>query len=247
MNDFANTTMPRKEQVGVNLLCLTLEVQRVIEQEGVTPDFKIAKCEPQSIVHTDFLRSGAAVATSSRAEPEEDQSELSSSLNERLEKFHQRTQSAVQEAVEKESVSRDFKVAKCEPLTIVNLDFLRSGREFTPSPLHSDEDTPRKRSCSMHERLEQFYETTQAAVQGAVENDGLSADFKHAKCEARTIVNVDFLRSGGEFSPRTAARMAHDPLPGAAPVSAAKLDAFYAQTQAAVARAVIGGHSPKAR
>jgi len=176
-------------------------VQDALNNGTVTSDFKIARNPPVSIVNMDFLRSGGEFRLPRELLPAEmGTRDRSSSMNERLQKFYEQTQAAVEKAVKIDAVSSDFKHAKCAPKTIVNTDFLRSGQEFKSNLPVVDMST-RERTSSMNERLQKYYERTQAAVAAAVQMDAVTPDFKHAKCEPKTIVNLDFLRSGGEFSP----------------------------------------------
>jgi len=220
-------------------------VEKAVKSESVSGDFKIAKCEPKTIVNTQFLCSGNEFVSSSSFQPP--QRERTSSMNERLQRFYDETQSAMKRAVQYDAVTSDFKVAKCNAPSIVNVDFLRSGREFSPVP-SADNQEQRTRAHSMNERLQQFYETTQAAVAKAVEQESVSSDFKVAKCPTTTIVNVDFLRSGAEFSPSSTRRLLdapRTPSPTTSPTSLqhvssspARLERYHARTAAAIAKAV---------
>ena len=69
-------------------------------------------------------------------------------------------------AIKREAVSSDFKIAKCEPRSIVNLDYLQH-----PSPKQDSffdatnaiSFESRDRSPSLNEKLQLFHDSTQKA------------------------------------------------------------------------------------
>eukprot|EP00052_Salpingoeca_macrocollata_P015234 m.121112 g.121112 ORF g.121112 m.121112 type:complete len:128 (+) comp19610_c1_seq4:909-1292(+) len=89
--------------------------------------------------------------------------------------------------------------------TLVNVPFLCSGMEFQPPS--GDETRPRSRS--QNQRLNDFYEKTLKAAEGARTQLEKQTKQPAPTTERReppvtpptSIVNLDFLRSGQEFTP----------------------------------------------
>lgn len=96
--------------------------------------------------------------------------------------------------------------------SIVNMDFLRSGAEFSPPTARKAMKAMPQPRKSRNARLEEFYNATRAVhevheVKSATDIeaaasmdawDGLSSH--NAPSTAPSIVNLDFLRSGHEFN-----------------------------------------------
>jgi len=164
--------------------------------------------------------------------------------SQRLDDYYRSTLSAVKAATV--SVSRDFKVAQETPTGVVNLDFLRSGGEFANNDALRASLAPpsdRPRSHSMNERLNKFYNQTLSAVEAALQTDQVSRDFKVAHTAPPSLVNLDFLCSGAEFSPSQpmpAPALASQP-PRSPQPSASRLESFHARTAAAAMAAAKAG------
>lgn len=174
-------------------------VESAVGDETVSSDFKVARNAPSSVVNLDFLRSGGEFVETSTMKAEETRGQ--SSANERLNAYYNRTIAAVEQAVENELVSRDFKVASNAPSTILNINFLKSGGEFVSNNRCDLVDRPasaaRASPKTTSQRLNDFYRATLSAVETSI--DFVSRDFKVVQEPPTTVVNLDFLRSGGEF------------------------------------------------
>lgn len=96
-----------------------------------------------------------------------------------------------------------------------------------------------KPPMSHHEHVGHTMDTTHTAVESAVVRQAVSRDFKIAQSEPQSVINLDFLRSGGEFA--ALRRMASPPLPV---VHAVQLDSYCARTAAATADAIAQGVVP---
>lgn len=132
--------------------------------------------------------------------------------------------------------------------SIVNLDFLRSGKEFTDNVKLAMNDvplTPPRERKSRNERLEEFYNamlkphTSDEAKESMDCWDGMSSTSsnvgRRGEVAAPSVINMDFLRSGAEFNraPYTNGSTMHGPASNVLSSRNARLEKFYAKTLAA--------------
>lgn len=128
--------------------------------------------------------------------------------------------------------------------SIVNMDFLRSGAEFSPPVSRKILNKLEPKRKSKHERLEDFYKATLSAHQpvdmksetdssAAVSMDawdGLSMS-KSVGDSVPSILNVNFLRSGNEFTSNGRAMPeCQDDTPREFLSRSARLERFYDST-----------------
>jgi len=186
-----------------------------------------------TVVNVDFLRSGRYfVSDSSSNVDAAEERPRSHSLNEKLSKYYDETLSAVDCAIKDEKVTRDFKVAKSEPKSIVNVNFLRSGAEFSNIEQQPHDDLA-GRTMSSNEKLNRYYEKTQAAAARAAQ-----------RAHTDPVVNLDFLKSGKQFQDAAPSSPAST---RSVKTSNTRLDDFYNRTAAAMANAVRSGALPMNR
>lgn len=152
-----------------------LAVESAVEAEKISPDFKVVRNAPSSVLNLDFLRSGGEFK-SEPALKEEPKDLKVMSASARLNTFYNQTSAAgetsdfvssshcfaVEQAVENQLVSRDFKIAQSAPTTILNMNFLKSGGEFVSQvevPVAAAPSTPKTAS----RRLDDYYRSTLSA------------------------------------------------------------------------------------
>jgi hypothetical protein len=133
--------------------------------------------------------------------------------------------------------------------SILNMDFLRSGSEFSPEPVRKNMLAMKASSTNFkgrHARLEEFYNstlkqhagkhkvgslTTSKVDQAAAETmdmwDGLSTHSQESR-SVPSVINLDFLRSGQEFIKSQNVNSDHE---SRVPTNRNKrLDNFYSKT-----------------
>lgn len=228
--------------------------------------------EMQSIVNMDFLRSGAEFSPTQTRKRMNDGTGARKSRNARLEEFYNSTlAAATNDMKSKTDTSAAASLDAWDglsmhtnmesALSIVNLDFLRSGNEFKSNGNDmSDNDdfaTAEERRMSRNAKLESFYNATLAAAANTRTHGSSGADMldcwdgmpcattTHTSAHtdammdvdtpttADSVVNMDFLRSGLEFKPTPDDGMhAHDMREYTLRTRNTRLDDFYARTLA---------------
>lgn len=195
-----------------------------------------------TMVNIDFLRSGREFLTL----PERvmstapgSNSDARKTKAERLQDFYRATQN---NAI---VTSKTAANAASQASTIVNMAFLRSGKEFEavlPSPPPARRDSAKM--MSRNARLVAFHKTMQAANErkAAATKAGRPGQRWSAAAPA-SIVNMAFLRSGKEFEGVPLGSLFFSPSPSASSASSgssagpkasrnARLESFYSRTQA---------------
>lgn len=150
-----------------------------------------------TMVNDSFLRSGSEFRLPNNAAPDARRwgkpTATIKSRNARLTEFHNTMLAAF---TPEKAMSKAAKNHTNTSQTTVNVDYLRSGREFT-SPGYPTA-TPVASGRSRHARLEEFYRRTLQAC---------SSDRARASTDTRTqpsvLLNPKFLQSGQQFLPST--------------------------------------------
>jgi len=141
--------------------------------------------------------------------------------------------------------------------TVVNLPFIKSGLQFQGVDQSSYKE---EKLVSTNRRLTDFYDATAQAAAKAVA-DGYSPimmrknslrnkqepETSSLSSPPITVLNVDFLRSGQEFTPPSPENtaMANAMNNHALASHHQHLEEFYEKTQAAVTKAAAEGYAPK--
>lgn len=188
-------------------------------------------------VNVAFLRSGKQFgAVGAKASPTAACLPANMSSTERLARFFAQTQQAALEA--KQRRERQEAMA-ATTICGLNLNFIRSGQQFLSTPEAFSEiddvvEMPTPHSLPQ-DRLRSFYEQT---VRAAAAASGKAQEQGHT-------INIDFIRSGGQFLPAPWQPEAREVL---RPSADARLRSFYAETASAAARAAhtARGHSARA-
>jgi len=174
-------------------------------------------------VNVGFLRSGAAFLSSAMNSDQHQATDTSSGFSQtraqRLEAFYKATQATA--TFTPPAVRRATVVSP--PPTMVNLQFLTSGKEF--EALAAPPSSTAGAKMSRHARLEAFYKATQATATftpPAVRRATVASP-------PPTMVNLQFLTSGKEFEALAAPPSS---TAGAKMSRHARLEAFYKATQA---------------
>eukprot|EP00035_Acanthoeca_spectabilis_P011181 m.196713 g.196713 ORF g.196713 m.196713 type:complete len:352 (+) comp15257_c0_seq3:2490-3545(+) len=181
----------------------------VVEEEATAP------AGPAVVLNLDFLRSGAEFKPTPKTSRTNEVPSPRTTRNNRLEAFHQRSLEAV-----------SSRKAEKSPIGI-NVDFLRSGAEFKPSPTmtrkgQTGETAAPSPRTTRHNRLEEFHQRSLRAATAHTATAPTSQDL---------VLNLDFLRSGAEFKPSpTMSRKGETAVPSPRSTRNARLEAFHKAT-----------------
>jgi len=174
-----------------------------------------------AVLNVDFLRSGAEFKPSPTLNRKGDTAVPSprTTRNNRLEAFYKQSLEA---ATSPRSSRKDTP-------SVVNVDFLRSGAEFKPSPtLERKGSVVPSPNTSRNKRLEEFYNRTLEAASNSP-----------APKEDVPVLNLDFLRSGAEFKPSpTTTRKGETAVPSPKTSRNARLEAFHKASLSAASEPV---------
>eukprot|EP00037_Helgoeca_nana_P006523 m.60050 g.60050 ORF g.60050 m.60050 type:complete len:337 (-) comp17402_c0_seq1:115-1125(-) len=182
-------------------------------------------------LNLDFLRSGAEFKVAAPSQPEAKPEEMPRSRNQRLEEFANKTLKAFEpsdlDAWDGLPCTRRAAPANHgDGPAVLNLDFLRSGAEF--KPVHTVKrrtSTDASKRTTRNTRLEDFACKTLVAAQTRAPKPSTAAT-------DTPVLNVDFLRSGGEFksSPSTTRAATTAGAPSPRSTHNARLEKFHRKT-----------------
>jgi septum formation inhibitor MinC len=188
-------------------------------------------------INIDFLRSGRQFDTApASVENGEVGAVATKSRAARLAAFHKATLAAA--------------TVQAPVVPVLNVSFLRSGKQFGSCSARSTRNiaatfVPSGPKTSKFNRLHRYYNSTLSAHGGITPTATVSSDTMPP-----TSVNLDFLKSGGEFKPKPLPIQARflSKAPGTPPhmrrSRAQKLEDFYQQTQEAVKAAGCAARAP---
>lgn len=150
-----------------------------------------------TMVNDSFLRSGSEFRLPNNAAPDarrwDEPAAAVKSRNARLTEFHNTMLAAFAPEKAKSQAAKNH--THTSPM-MVNVDYLRSGREFTSSGYPTT--TPAVSGRSRHARLEEFHRRTLQAC-----SSGRARASTENRTQPSVLLNPKFLQSGQQFLPNT--------------------------------------------